>query len=74
LIIGIYLKNRPKAKWQLVSLTTSPESANLDLDEARKQAAAEGFEEAEVAIQSFDSTFYIPHFLNEIKVNKPLYN
>ena len=74
MIHGIYLKNRPKAKWQLVSLTTSPESANLDLDEARRQAAAEGFEEAEAVIQSFDSSFHIPHFLNEVKVNKPLYN
>jgi hypothetical protein len=74
LILGIYLKNRPKAKWQLVSLTTSSESANNDLDEARKQAEAEGFEQAEVAIQSFDSAFHIPHFLNEIKDSKPLYN
>jgi hypothetical protein len=74
MIHGVYVKNRPKAKWHLVSVTTSSESANVDSGEARKQALQEGFEEVEVAIQSFESAFHVPVFLNEVKDTKPLYN
>jgi hypothetical protein len=74
MIHAVYQKSRPKAKWHLVSVTTSPESANFDLDEARKQAAAEGNDQAEVTIQNFDSAFHIPMFLNEVKDTKPMFN
>ena len=74
MIHAIYLKNRPKAKWQLISVTASPESANQDSDQARKQAVIEGFDQAEVAIQIFESTFHIPIFLDEVKNYKPLFN
>lgn len=74
MIHGIYLKNRPKSSWHLVSVVISPEAANHDLTEFLKQAKSEGNERAEVAVQLFDDTFYIPEFLNEIKEQKILYN
>lgn len=74
MIHGIYLKSRPKSKWQLVSITASPESANHDMDEALKQAKDEGNEEAEVKVQTFESSFWIPHYLNEVKETKPQFN
>jgi hypothetical protein len=74
MIHGIYLKNRPKAKWHLVSIATSSETANDDLKEAQKQAVQEGFDNAEVAIKIFESSFYIPVFLDDVKDTKPLYN
>ena len=74
MIHGIYLKSRPKAKWHLVSVTASPEAASVDLDQFLKQAKLEGNEKAEVASQVFDSGFWIPEFLDEIKRQKPLYN
>jgi hypothetical protein len=74
MIHGVYLKNRPTAKWHLVSLTSSPEAANWDIDQLKKQALLEGYENAEVGIQSFESNFYIPEFLTELKEYKPQYN
>lgn len=74
MIHGIYLKSRPKGKWHLVSVAISPEAANHDITEVLKQAQLEGNEQAEVAAQLFDSAFWIPEFLSEVKQAKPLYN
>lgn len=74
MIHGIYLRNRPRDKWHLVSITTSPETANADLKEAQRQAVEGGYDHAEVAIKNFQSSFYIPMFLDEVKDTKPLYN
>lgn len=74
MIHGIYVRNRPKNKWQLVSIAGSPEVAAKDMDEALKQAQAEGHEQAEVGEQVFDSAFWIPHYLNELKEQKSMYN
>ena len=74
MIHGIYLKARPKAKWHLVSTTTSPEVATLDLEDFLKQAKLEGNDKAEVAAQLFESNFWIPEFLDEIKDHKIVYN
>jgi hypothetical protein len=74
MILVVYVKSRPKAKWHLISVTSSSESANVDLAQAQKQAVAEGNDHAEVAIQSFESAFHIPVFLDEVKDTKPLYN
>jgi hypothetical protein len=73
-IHGVYLRNRPKDKWHLVSITPSSESANYDLKMAKDQALLEGFEEAQTAIQKFENSFHIPVFLNEVKDYKPLFN
>ena len=74
MIHAVYQKSRPKAKWHLVSVTTSPESANTDLDEARKQATAEGLDQFELAVKNFESAFHIPMFLDEVKDTKVLFN
>lgn len=74
MIHGIYLRNRPKNKWQLVSIAASPEVAAKELDETLKQAQAEGHDQAEVGEQVFDSTFFIPHYLDNLKEQKSMYN
>lgn len=74
MIHGIYLKSKPKNKWTLVSIAASPEAAAKDVSDALKQAKAEGNELAEVVEQVFDSAFWIPHYLNEVKQQKPRYN
>ena len=74
MIHGIYVKNKPKSKWHLVSLAISAEAANLEIEELKKQAQQEGNDRAEVAIQIFDSAFWIPEYMNEIKDQKPQFN
>jgi hypothetical protein len=74
MIHGIYLKSRPKAAWHLVSLAISQEAANHDLTEFLKQAKKEGNDQAEVAVQVYDSPFFIPEILHDIKEQKVLYN
>jgi hypothetical protein len=74
MIHGIYLKSKPKNKWHLVSQTISAEMANLEVEAYKKQAIEDGNEQAEVAIQVYDSAFFIPEFLNELKERKILFN
>ena len=74
MIHGIYLKSKPKNKWHLVSQTISAEMANLEVEAFKKQAIEDGNEQVEVAIQVFDSAFFIPEFLNELKERKILFN
>ena len=74
MIHGIYLKNNPKSKWHLVSVAISPEAANKEVDLFRKQAVKQGHSEAQVGIQIFDTVFWIPEYVDEIKDQKPLYN
>jgi hypothetical protein len=74
MIHGVYVKNRPKSKWLLVSTTPSAEVAIQDRDEALKQAQLDGHEQADVAIRIFESVFYIPESLTEIKKQEPQYN
>lgn len=74
LVHGIYLKSRPKSKWHLVSVSASPENALKKLDTALFQAKLEGNDEAEAAIQIFDSCIHIPEHLSSVKKDKPLFN
>ncbi len=74
MIHGIYLKNKPKAKWHLFSLATSAETASNDYKRALELAHKEGNENAEVAIQVFDTIFWIPETINDLKDQKPIYN
>lgn len=74
MIHGIYLKSRPKAAWHLVSLAISPEAANHDLNEFLVQAQNEGNDQAEVAVQLYESPYFIPEILHQIKEHKVLYN
>lgn len=74
MIHGIYVKSKPKNKWQLFSVTISPEVAMQDAQEAEQKAKLEGNDDVKVAIQSFDSSFHIPEYLAEVKDQKPLFN
>ena len=74
MIHGIYVKSKPKNKWHLVSNTMSPEAANFEMSEKKKLADEAGNEEAQVAIQIFESAFWIPEYVNEIKERKALLN
>ncbi len=74
MIHGIYVKSKPKGKWHLYSLVASAEIANQEVEEAKKQAIKDGNEQAEAAIQTFDSAFWIPEYMDEIKDQKPLFN
>lgn len=74
MIHGIYLKTKPKNKWHLVSLAISAEAANMELETFKKQAVEEGNDHAEVAVQVFDSLFWIPEYMTEIKEQKPSFN
>lgn len=74
MIHGVYLKTRPQGKWHLVSVAVSPEVANIDSDEILKSALSVGNDKAQVAIQSYESTFHIPELLSKLKEQKLLFN
>ncbi len=74
MIHGIYVRNRPKSKWKLFSVTTSQESVIKELEAALKEAHLQGNENAEVATKIFESSFYIPEQLSTITDQKPLFN
>lgn len=74
MIHGVYMKSRPKSRWQLVSVKISAESALKELNIALKQAKMEGNEQAEATVQVFDCSFYIPESLDEVKDQKLIFN
>lgn len=75
MIYGIYVRNKPTFRWNLVSVSASSELAQQDLDSALQIAKDQGFEKAEVALQLFESSFFVPETLIEIKKeSKLLYN
>ena len=71
MIHGIYVRTKPKFRWRLVSTASSNEVAQKDLSTALQVAKDKGFEEAEAAIQSYESSFFVPGTLKDIKL---LYN
>jgi hypothetical protein len=71
---AIYRKSKPTAPWHLVSVVASQEMANQEVDLFEKQEKNNGNEQAKVAIQLFDTLFYIPENLTEIKEYKPIFN
>ena len=74
MIHGVYVKSRPKGVWHLVSVAISVEAANYEKTEVLNQARAEGNEKAEAAVQLFESAFFVPEYLHEIKEQKLMYN
>jgi len=44
------------------------------LDLCKQQAIQEGNDRAEVAVQIFESAFWIPEYVTEIKEQKPQFN
>ncbi len=74
MIHGIYVRNRPKKKWTLYSVVQSGELALRDQEDALAKAKEDGNDEAEAAIQTFETSFFIPQYLLEIKKAQILYN
>ncbi len=74
MIHGVYVKNKPKGRWQLISLTASAEAASNEITKAKEQAKLEGYEQAEVGIQIFESFFHIPESLSALKNHKIMFN
>jgi len=74
MIHGIYIKNRPKGSWQLVSIAISAEAVNQDIHKITKQAQKEGKTDIQVGFQIFESEYNIPEFLKELKEQKLIYN
>ena len=67
MIHGIYVRNNPKVKWRLITVAVSGEVAQKAQQAALEKFQKEGFERAEAAIQSFETSFFIPETLLEIK-------
>jgi hypothetical protein len=74
MIHGIYVKSKPKSKWHLFSMTISAEAANVEMECAKQEAIDKGNDQAVVGIQIFESAFWIPEYLDEIKEEKPQFN
>jgi len=74
MIHGIYIRNKPKNKWHLISLTVSPEAAKINSEKALEEAKENGYEEAESIVQIYDSGTHIPEMLREVKDQKLMYN
>lgn len=74
MIHGVYVKSRAKGKWHLVSITLSPEAAAHDAGSILKQAEQDGNNQIKAVVQSFESSFYIPELLSEIKEQKSMLN
>lgn len=71
---GVYLRNKPTKKWLLMSVVYSAETANRELEKYVEKAKSDGNDQAEGAIQSFESSFFIPEIIADIKPSKILYN
>lgn len=75
MIHGVYIRNKPKNLWHLVSVSPSALVAEQDKDTVLQEALKQGNEEAQAAIKTFDSIWFIPESLREIKEDsKLLYN
>ena len=71
---GVYLRNKPTKKWFLMSIVYSAEAANRDLEKYVGKSKSDGNDLAEGAIQSFESPFFIPEIVADVKPSKVLYN
>jgi hypothetical protein len=74
MIHGLYIKSRPKGTWHLVSTSVSAEIAVKDKNNILHQAKLDGNDKMQVAIKTFNSSFYIPEFLSDIQEEKPMFN
>jgi hypothetical protein len=74
MIYAIFVRNTPKSKWHFFSMTVSPETTTTEIEAAKQTAIKEGYDEAEVAIHTFDTMFYIPEYMNDVKGETALFN
>ena len=71
---AVYMKTRPKGKCFFVFMSLSQETATNDMQALLDQAKITDNNDVQVCIQSFETCFYIPEFLSEVKKQKLLYN
>lgn len=75
MVHGVYIRSRPTSLWHLISVVSSGALAEQDKKTILAEAFKHGNSEAQTAIQTFESVFFIPECLKEIKEdNKLLYN
>lgn len=75
MIIAVYLRTRPGNLYHLVSATTSAMTALHDKEASLQEALAHGNQKASAKIKTFDSIWFMPASLKEIKEEpKMLYN
>ncbi len=74
MFLGVYVRNKPKKRWLLMSIVYSAEVAYRDLEKYVDKAKLDGNDQAEGAIQSFESSFFIPHVITNIAASNTFYN
>ena len=74
MIHGIFIRNTPKNSWRLFSTVATAEAAASELKVAKAYALKEGFDEAEVIVQTFDSALRVPEYIKHIKIQPSLYS
>lgn len=75
MIHGIYLRLKPNNLYYLVSASTSAATALHDKTTSLQEALAHGNQKASAKIKTFDSIWFMPSSLKEIKEDpKMLYN
>lgn len=74
MVLAIYKKNRAKDKWTLSSVAMDMLTATEYSKKIIARAKKFGYEEADTTIQSFDSVYDVPKFLDKLKPEKLLYN
>ena len=74
MIYGVYVRNRMKDKWHLFSITTSAEKAEQEIKNAIAASKKSGFNNPQVTIKIFETAFYIPEYIKELKPQTVIYN
>lgn len=69
MIIGVYVRRRPKAKWFLMQIASSIDQANSDKKKILDKAKSEGDIKCEVGFKVFSSALYIPEIVKDVDKN-----
>lgn len=69
MIHAVYTRPNPKALWHLATVSTSAEVVLKDKETLLQAAIQEGNTEAETGIITFDSIFWAPETLKDLKEN-----
>lgn len=73
--LAVFKRNKPKERWQIASkIITSLDLAKQCSDKIISTLHKNGYELAEVSIQSFTDKYNIPESLNDVKSEKLLVN
>lgn len=66
MIHAVYVRNKPKSMWALMTVANTAQLALQDKKMFLEEAIKNGNAEAETAIKTFNSIWFIPEYLNEI--------